>query len=201
MTYFPPENGPLPVPPQRAPQQLYEDAHRNFTIGYSDVVLRNPDSGEFFFPVRDTEPEQGSDWFIGGRITVGETVEQSAARHVQHDTGLLIPAERFTDVSHFGIAHVTEREGQEPLVRHAQNSVLVANLKPEEVEALNHVVAGGKLSPEYSGGEWYNPETDKKELPGPLKQFMRDLFGHEVMIDALHTMAIEENEQRFGPKS
>jgi len=201
MTYFPPVNGPLPIPPQRAPQELYEEAHRNFTIGYSDVVLRNPESGEFFFPIRGIEPEKGSDWFIGGRIAVGETVEQSAARHVEHDTGLLIPSDRFTDVSHFGIAHVTEREGQGPLVRHAQNNVLVANLKPDEVEALNDIVANGKLTPEYSGGEWYDPKTNKKELPGPIKQFMRDLFGHEVMMEALHAMALEEYEQRFGSKS
>lgn len=199
-TYFPPENGPLPAQGLHASQELYEDANRNFTIGYSDVVLRNPETGEFFFPTRAVEPEKDSIWFIGGRIAVGETTGESAARHVQDDTGLSIPSHRFSEVSHFGIAHTTEREGQEPMFRHAQNTVLVAHLTPDEVEALNSVVSEGKLNSEYSGGEWYNPETGNKELSGPLRQFLRDYFSHGVMMDAIHDQAEEEYAQRFGVK-
>jgi hypothetical protein len=56
------------------------------------------------------------------------------------------------------------------------------------------------MSSEYSGGEWYDPQTDKRqELPDPLKQFLRDYFSHEVIMDGLYTMAIkEENERRSG---
>lgn len=203
MTHFPPTNAPLPTPEERAPQELYEEAHRNFTIGYSDVVLRDPETERFFFPTRGIEPEKGKTWFIGGRIAVGKTVEESAAQHVEHDTGLSIAAGRFTPVSHFSIAHVTDRQGQESLVRHAQNNVLVANLKPNEVEALDATVAEGKLTSEYSGGEWYDPKTSKKELPAPLKQFLRDFFDHEVKMEALQTMAIEEDkahEIKMPPK-
>ena len=201
MTYFPPENKSVPPSDQRASQDLYEEAHRNFTIGYGDVVLRDPQNGNFFFPRRSIEPEKGSRWFIGGRMAVGETVEESAARHVRNDTGLPISAGRFAEASHFGIAHVTERQGKEPLVRHAQNTVLVANLKPDEVAALNHVISDGKLSTEYSGGEWYDPKTDKDELPGPLKQFLHDFSDSTVMESALHTMALEEDKRRSEASS
>ncbi|HUD10559.1 MAG TPA: hypothetical protein VMR28_02680 [Candidatus Saccharimonadales bacterium] len=163
MTHFPPKNQPLPIPDEPyVSQELYEAAHKNFAIGYTDVVLRDPESGKFFFPTRGVEPEKGKTWFIGGRIAVGDTIEQSAARHVKHDAGLVIPSSRFSDVSHFSIAHVTERPGREQLVRHALNNVLVANLKPEEVQTLNDKVADNKMSKEYSGGAWYNPELIRK---------------------------------------
>jgi ADP-ribose pyrophosphatase YjhB (NUDIX family) len=196
MTYFPAEKGQLPKADLRVPQALYDEAHRSFPIGYSDVVLRNPATGEFFFPIRDIEPRKGTEWFIGGRGAVGESVEQSAVRHVQHDTGLELTPDRFTDVSNFEIADIQEREGQEDHVRQAKDTVLVADLKPDEIEALNETVKAGKLRAEYSGGEWYDPKTGKKDLPGPLKQFMRDFFSHQVMMGALQTMAEEEDKQR-----
>lgn len=197
MTYFPPKNGKLPVHPEWVPKAEFEAAHRNFVIGYADVALRDPATGRFFFPTRNIEPEKGSTWLIGGRMLPGESTQEGAARHVLRDTKLPIIPGRFVDVSDFGIAHVIELPDQEPQGRHAKNTVLVANLKPDEVGALDTLVSERGLSKEYDGGRWYDPETDDRdELPDPLKQFLRDYFDRQVMITGLHAMAREDDRHR-----
>jgi ADP-ribose pyrophosphatase YjhB (NUDIX family) len=194
MTYFPPENAPLPIPQEQASDALYQAAHENFVIAYTDLVVRNPQTNEFFFPVRGVEPEKGNLWFVGGRMEINETFGESAARHLKKDAGLEIDPSRFIDASHFGIGHVVERDNQDPHVRHADNTVMLVNLKPDEVAAFNKV----KLSGEYAkGGVWYNPDKSKEKLTGPVKQFLRDYFGYQVKMGALEDLAKEEDQQRF----
>lgn len=184
--FFPADEFPAPSP-SHAPDDVYHGAHKYFQIGYTDVVLRNPATGEIFLPTRAIEPEKGSIWFVGGRTNAGETTQESAARHVEDDTGLSIAPGSFSEVSHFGIAHVT------PRVRDAKNTVLVANLKPDEVSKLNSTVSEGGLSKEYESGKWYDPKTVKREtLPAPVRQFLRDYFDHQTMISALQDAAEEE---------
>ncbi len=191
MTYFPPQGNELPIPKRLAPYETYKAAHENFVIAYTDIVLRNPETDELFLPIRGIEPEKGKRWFVGGRMNLGETTGQSAARHVLHDTGLDIAPGMFAEVSHWDIAHAGSQ------TRHASNTVLVANLKPEEVARLDDTLAQERLSAEYWGGAWYDPNhEDPAILPDPVRQFLRDYFDHRVMINALHGMALAEDEHR-----
>ncbi|HSX53095.1 MAG TPA: NUDIX domain-containing protein [Patescibacteria group bacterium] len=200
MSFFQDENEPFPIPTERASLELYKAAHANFAIGYTDLVPRDPKTGKLFFVKRAIEPQKGASWFIGGRITPGKTNGESAAEHLEKDTGIKAGPGRFQEVSHWTITHVTPSEGEEgPDVRHCQNTVLVIDLTPEEIQKLNE----GKLSDEYDGesGKWFDPEKiDKTEFLPPVRQFFRDYFSHEVMMDAIHSQAVEEYRHHLDSK-
>jgi hypothetical protein len=200
MTYFPPQNGPLPETPHRAPWDVYTGAHESFVIGYNDILARDPRTGRVFLPVRSIEPEKGKPWLFGGRTTPGESVEESSARHFRDDTGMDIAPHRFHAFSHWDIAHQTP--GQEPPMRHARNVVSLVDLTPSEAERLSQIVASDELRPgEYSGGEWFDPDHDSyTNLPDPIKETLRDLFSYTVTMDGIREVAEQEYEQRYGTR-
>lgn len=193
MALFPPERGDILPPDPYPPLEKYNAAHRDFVIAYTDVVPRNPQTGEYYFANREAEMRTGL-WFIGGRMIPGETVQQSAARHLKKDTKLVIPADRFDKASQFDIADVLPAKADEPPhSRHASNTVLVVNLYPDEIATLNRRGSEGGFSSEISHGQWFDPNTDKSSLPGPVREFLRDHFQETVKMNTLHEMALEEN--------
>ncbi len=202
MSFFP-ANEPFPTPAKRTSDELYNDAHANFAVGYTDVAPRDPQTGKFLFLKRVIPPTTGVPWFIGGRIIPGKTNAESAAAHLKDDTHIAASSDRFKEVSHWTITHVEPATASEKEhVRHCQNTVLTIDLTPAEIERLAQEDAAGTLSEEYepNSAEWFDPSTDDaSRLQPPVRQFLRDYFSHEVMMTALHTMALEENEQRSNP--
>jgi ADP-ribose pyrophosphatase YjhB (NUDIX family) len=191
--------GEMPHTPQkRLSDELYEGVEKNIVYACTDVALRDPETGKIFLGSRQTEPQIGP-WFIGGRNVYGESIGANASMQVENDLGLKLSPSRFRHIATYSTEFPIASPGKEEHGRHTMNATMVADLTPDEVKELDRRSKANELRDEYSGGEWYDldeiadPETD---FPFALKQFARDLFAHEIGRNALHELALIENEVR-----
>lgn len=89
-------------PKERAPVRLSDEAYGlaldAIVKACVDVVLVHRDSKKVLLGNRRVQPQPGL-WFIGGRMIPGESPEETAARHVKHDTKLAIAPSAFSFVT------------------------------------------------------------------------------------------------------
>lgn len=195
--YF--DGGQMPHEPvHRLPEELYVDVEKNIVYSCTDVALRNQETGELFLGSRQTEPQLGP-WFVGGRDKYTTGTAANAALQVKNDLGLELPETRFKFISEYSTSFPVASPGREEHGRHTKNAVMCIDLHPDEVALLNDKVASGQIRDEYSSGHWYQPSeiaNKDSDFPFALKQFVRDLYGHDLLMSALYDEALKENAER-----
>lgn len=191
--------GEMPHTPQkRLPDELYEGVEKNIVYACTDVALRDPETGKIFLGSRQTEPQIGP-WFIGGRNVYGESINTNASLQVENDLGIKLSPSRFQHIATYSTDFPVASPGNEDHGRHTMNATMIVDLTPDEIKELDRRTKDSELRDEYSGGDWYDldeiadPESD---FPFALKQFARDLFAHDIGLNALHELALIENEVR-----
>jgi|GEM_PF-1367062 len=190
-----------PMPHQHQNQldlELYQGVEANVQYGCTDVALRDPATGKIFLGTRQIEPQLGP-WFIGGRNVYDEGITDNAAHQIKQDLKLDIDPARFRHISTYSTTFPVAAPGREDHGRHTLNATMNVDLLPEEVALLNKNVHEENLKDEYQTGKWYDPsEIAKKDsdFPFVVKQFVRDLHAHDLMMNALHEEALQENTQR-----
>lgn len=196
--------GPMPHEPlKHLPTELYDDVERNIVYACTDVALRDLVTGDLFLGSRQTEPQIGP-WFVGGRDVYATGIRKNAALQVKHDLSMDFDETRFSLASTYSTDFPIAGPGREDHGRHTQNAVMLVDLKPEEVSRLNQQVETGKIRDEYSHGAWYKPsEIGKPEsdFPYVIKQFVRDLFTHDMARLIILQVAHDENDARDVAKA
>lgn len=191
--------GEMPHQPiHRIDLELYEGVEANIVYGCTDVLLRDSSTGRVFLGDRQTEPQLGP-WLVGGRNKYATGITENAALQVKNDLGLELAETRFEHIATYSTDFPIAAPGREDHGRHTMNAVMMADLTPEEVAALNSKVVSHEIRDEYSSGSWYDvhditsPESD---FPDALKQMVRDLYQHDTMKDAVLEDAYSEHEFR-----
>lgn len=72
------------------PEEEYKEIIKKVPIVCVDIIVMN-DEGWVSLLLRDQEPAKGDLWFPGGRVNLGESIQEAAARHLQKDMGITIP--------------------------------------------------------------------------------------------------------------
>jgi ADP-ribose pyrophosphatase YjhB (NUDIX family) len=80
------------------PDEEYGRALDTLVKGCVDVLLRNA-RGQVLLGLRAHEPAKGDWWYIGGRMRCGETIRETARRHVTRDIGIDVDEGRFSFVT------------------------------------------------------------------------------------------------------
>lgn len=87
--------------PKRAPVRLNDEEYGRcldaIVKACVDVVIVHSRTKQVLLGNRRVHPQPGL-WFIGGRMIPGESPEETAARHVRHDTTLALPPSSFSFV-------------------------------------------------------------------------------------------------------
>jgi len=83
------------------PEEKYKEICESVIIVCVDVIVRY--ENKFLFIKRNEEPMKGVYWPVGGRVYIGETVEQAAKRKIMEE---LCPIEnirytRFTQIGYY----------------------------------------------------------------------------------------------------
>lgn len=80
------------------PDEEYGRALDTLVKGCVDVLLRNA-RGQVLLGLRAHEPAKGDWWYVGGRMRCGETIRETARRHVTRDIGIDVDEGRFSFVT------------------------------------------------------------------------------------------------------
>jgi len=88
----------VPSVSARVPEREYAQALDILVKGVVDILLTDVTKTRVILGLRRHEPAKGKWWLIGGRMRCGETVEETAKRHVKRDIGVEIDVTRFSFV-------------------------------------------------------------------------------------------------------
>lgn len=66
------------------PTEEYQEIVKKLPIVCVDIVLLDDDDNVVLVR-RNDEPEKGKQWFPGGRVILGESLEEAAMRHIARD--------------------------------------------------------------------------------------------------------------------
>jgi len=80
------------------PDEEYGRALDTLVKGCVDVMLRDA-KGDILLGLRAHEPAKDNWWYVGGRMQCGETIHQTAVRHVKRDIGIELEADRLRFVT------------------------------------------------------------------------------------------------------
>jgi colanic acid biosynthesis protein WcaH len=78
------------------PSELYDQIAKCMPIVSVEALIVMDDS--LLFLRRKNQPAKGEWWFPGGRIHIGESLEQALCREVKEETGLEIKSYKFINV-------------------------------------------------------------------------------------------------------
>ena len=78
------------------PSELYDQIAKCMPIVSVEAVIVMDDS--LLFLRRNNQPAKGEWWFPGGRIHIGESLEQALHREIKEETGLEIISYKFINV-------------------------------------------------------------------------------------------------------
>lgn len=190
------------TPVERLDEDLYIGVEQNIVYACTDVALRDAETGKIFLGMRQTEPQLGP-WFVGGRNKYATGISENAALQIKNDLGMDVPAGRFRHVATYSTDFPIAAPGREDHGRHTMNATMGIDLQPDEVTALNRKVAEGDIRNEYSSGAWYDPAEIAKpdsDFPYVIKQYVRDLYAHDLMMKALEADAYAEDDQRTAER-
>lgn len=191
--------GEMPHTPTKfLPNELMTQVEANVVYACTDVVLQDPATRMVFLGSRQIEPQKGP-WLVGGRNAYGHSIEENATKQVGNDLGIDVDPSRFRHVATYSTDFPVASPGREDHGRHTQNAVMLANLKPDEVQAINEKVATGDIRDEYKGGKWHTRAeiADKNsDFPYAIKQLVRDLNDYDLLNDARHDAALQEDKAR-----
>lgn len=184
------------------PDHLMSDVEKNIVYACTDVTLRDPQTGKIFLGTRQTEPQLGP-WLIGGRDAYGLGPNENAARQVKNDLGLDVSPTHFKFLTEYSTVFPSASANRHEHGRHTKNSVMLLDMSPDQVAALDKRVADGEIRDEYASGAWYDPSEIAKadsDFPDLLKQMVRDLHDYDRSYTATWDEAHAENDRRriFG---
>jgi 8-oxo-dGTP diphosphatase len=77
-------------------QALYDQITKSLPIVSVEAVIKIDDA--LLFLKRNNQPAQGEWWFPGGRIHLGESLEEALRREVKEETRLEISSHKFINV-------------------------------------------------------------------------------------------------------
>ena len=77
------------------PADEYARALDILVKGCVDILLTDESRQRVILGLRKHEPAMGDWWYIGGRMRCGETIEETAVRHVKRDIGVELDPSRF----------------------------------------------------------------------------------------------------------
>jgi hypothetical protein len=185
------------------PDELMADVEANVVYACTDVVLRDSSTGHIFLGERQIEPQKGP-WFIGGRNYYGKGFQENAELQVRGDLHMVIDSARFSLVTTDSTPFPAASPGREDHGRHTVNTVMSADLSPDEVAELNQHVASGDVRKEYSSGQWYDPKeitNPNSDFAYPVKDFVRHQYAADLLMRALREEAEEEDKVRMATKT
>ena len=161
--------------PNRVPGVYLSDAEYailldNVVKGCADVLLLN--GANVLLAKRNVEPQPGW-WFIGGRMRPGETPQEAAARHVQHDLGLLLEPSEFNFLT--VASYVWGRRKQLPEINGTADVALIFSVVVVDSDATRIT---NRNETEYSAICWR-----------PLREASEDSTLHPALRDAIMKVA------------
>jgi len=117
------------------PDEEYGRALDTLVKGCVDILLRNA-RGDVLLGLRAHEPAKDDWWYLGGRMQCGETIHETAIRHVKRDIGIELDGDRLTFVTSSTMNW--EFRVQEPAGNGTCdiNVVMTATLTDEEVARM-----------------------------------------------------------------
>lgn len=120
------------MPRNRISEESYREAIGGMVIVCTDVVLLNRERQTFFLPTRRSLPMRGL-WWIGGRMSAGETERESIVRVFRRETSLALLSGRFVETPRMTRYQWSERQ-QEPQSVGSDNLCYNYSVEPTDDE-------------------------------------------------------------------
>jgi ADP-ribose pyrophosphatase YjhB (NUDIX family) len=95
----------------------------NFVIGCVDSVVLY--QNKIILEKRQSNPIQGEWWIFGGRVQVGESLNDTARRGLARELGVEISSDRFVEIGSFNLIWPIRRE---PTVINGCHHLLIAHM-------------------------------------------------------------------------
>lgn len=142
-----------------------------------DILLTN-NKGEILLGKRIIKPYDDW-WYIGGRMKTGESIEDTAKRHIKNDTSLEISSERLVFISSNTL--IWDERLQEPSKNGTCdiNTVMTVKLTDEEISKLKY------SEKEYSEFKLWERE---QILDGDFHQALKDSVLSIIMNEKLEKL-------------
>lgn len=134
---------------KRLPDEIYARALDRLVISCLDVAVLNP-AGELFLGKRAWEPAKDLFWIVGGARDRGESFEETAARHCEHELGIVVEPSRFQQLGSYSYAFAKRRQPPEDNGSHTDSVVFTIRLNDAEASTI-------RPNEEYSEVRWIRP--------------------------------------------
>jgi ADP-ribose pyrophosphatase YjhB (NUDIX family) len=143
-------------------QTTYSEILDSIVVGCVDVVITQ--GTRILLGKRAWHPQKDW-WLIGGRMITAERLEQTAARHLQHDLGLNIDESRFSYLTSFATAWKLRRHPPADHGTHTVSMVMTVEVTDQERQLI-------KPGEELLELGWYEPKDimTSRRLHSALKQ-------------------------------
>lgn len=136
------------------PADIYGPIVRdNIVIACADVVILH--DGKILLVRRRIQPAKGQWWVIGGKMNPGESLAETAVRHLKRDMQIVVPASQLIYLDVYSTVFARREEPEANHGTHTMNFTFAAVLTASEV-------AGIQLTErEYEGKnawQWFTPD-------------------------------------------